>query len=170
MKIEIPSFLSHLPVDERGYPIPYFVPVEKGKPNFRLLSQKKQELCFKNDLCGICGKKLVKDSYYIIGGPKTLASAVTVDPFMHKDCATYSMGSCPHMFYERTKRADMDEVYDPGTMDLDKPPMFYLIRSDKKLKFNIINNVLHYNFRVHSYIVYYYHEGVLTTSGEFIKR
>lgn len=57
MSILIPSFLNHLKVNPKGYPIPFFVAYVNGKPDFRLLDPKKQYYCIHQKLCAICGEE-----------------------------------------------------------------------------------------------------------------
>lgn len=127
--IKIPATLSHLKVDHRGYPIPFFVPIVNGEPNFKYADEKKQILCIDKGLCHICGNKLIKGVYYFITSPIGLKNKVVTDPAMHKTCAEFSLAVCPHMFFEKTERkADVepDGPHSPG-----KPSELYLIKSDK---------------------------------------
>jgi hypothetical protein len=128
--IKIPESLSHLKVDHRGYPIPFFVPIVNGEPNFKFADQKKQILCIDKGLCHICGIKLIKGVYYFISGPLGLKNKVVTDPAMHKHCAEFALAVCPHMFFEKAERkAEVPEgpsVHAPG-----KPSELYLIKSDK---------------------------------------
>lgn len=110
-KIEIPKFLSHLKVDDRGYPIPFFVGYVDGKPEFRLLDAKKQLLCFDKNLCGVCGLKLHKDGGFFISGPMGVRNRIATDPPLHRDCAEYSMKFCPHLYFEKADRRETGEVY-----------------------------------------------------------
>jgi hypothetical protein len=42
--LDIPKELSHLKIDSRGYPIPYFVSEINGKPEFRFLQPERLEM------------------------------------------------------------------------------------------------------------------------------
>ena len=139
-QIEIPSFLAHLKVDGRGYPIPFFVGYIDGKPDFRLLDAKKQVICFEQKLCSVCGKKLFKDSLFFISGPQGLSNAISTDPGMHRDCAEYSMKFCPHLYFEKSERRETGEVYQLAKMNTDqavivaKPNELFVIKADKYWK------------------------------------
>lgn len=65
---QIPNCLSHLKTDKRGYPIPFFVPIIDGIPNFKMADAKKWHYATEQNLCWICGKKLPKAHFFFIGG------------------------------------------------------------------------------------------------------
>lgn len=102
----IPAFLSHLKVNNNGYPIPYFVAYKDGKPDFRLLDPQKQVFCATHKKCAICGKKLFDKSYYFISGPEGYKNKVSTDPAMHRQCAEYSINSCPHLHLQKAHRRE----------------------------------------------------------------
>lgn len=130
MRIQIPANLSHLKVDKRGYPVPFFVPIVDGVPNFKYADKKKQELCINKGLCHICGLKLIAGNYFFITGPLGLQNKVVTDPAMHKSCAEFALAICPHMFYEKSERkAEPNEG--PGPHSTGKPTELYLIKADK---------------------------------------
>lgn len=131
--IEIPKYLAHLKVDERGYPIPFFVPVVNSVPNFRYMDGKKVDLCIDQKLCHICGKKLHKDFHYFISGPLGLKNRTSSDAAMHRECAEYSLAVCPHMLLQKAKRmakAPEGSLADDPYMK-EKPDEVYLIKSEK---------------------------------------
>jgi hypothetical protein len=128
--IKIPDNLSHLKVEDRGYPVPFFVPIVEGKPNFKYASQKKQEICIAQSLCHICGNKLIKGSYFFITGPMGLENRTVTDPAMHKSCAEFALAVCPHMLYKKAERKVINEEH----FDLhakNKPDELFLIKADK---------------------------------------
>ncbi len=163
---EIPPFLSHLKVDSRGYPIPFFVSWIKGKPEFRLLDVHKQEICIREHKCGICGKKLVKNVAYFISGPLGAKNQVSTDPPMHKECAEFSLQACPHMHFERADRRDANlpaGVEGNATQLLTKPDCIFCIYADK---YKAIKNpaadgllIKYHAVRISGYV---YQNGVLT--------
>jgi hypothetical protein len=87
MKIDIPEFLSHLKVDPRGYPVPFFVKILDGVPQWQYQSDQKRYMAVERHLCHICGKKLHKDYFYFISGPHGLKNKTCSDAAMHRDCA-----------------------------------------------------------------------------------
>lgn len=130
MKTEIPAFLSHLPVSEKGYPVPFFAPFYGGKPDFRLMDGRKWKACAERSLCSICGKKLCAAKYFITG-PLGLANGVQSDPPMHKGCALYSIQACPHLASERARRRSGHGIEANAFQVEDKPEMVFLIKTRK---------------------------------------
>lgn len=127
MKIEIPSFLSHLKISERGYPIPWFVPINKGVPEFSYQDGKKLDISIDGHLCHICGKKLPKDYIYFISGPEGLKNQFSTDMGMHRDCAEYSLQVCPYMLFNKVDRKTEDPK--DGIHAQEKPPIMFLIKA-----------------------------------------
>lgn len=165
-KIYIPAFLSHLKVLPNGYPLPFFVAIVDGKPDFRLLDAKKQALCCTSKICGICGKKLFKGAYYFISGPEGYANRIASDPPMHRQCAEYSLEACPHLHLqkahrrengiERLKEQQMEHIADkPATILLVKADKCELIPHPSSSTLRLIK------FRPSSYETYAYDNGIL---------
>jgi hypothetical protein len=164
-KIEVPNFLSHLKIDERGYPIPFFVAYVNGKPDFRMLEVTKQKQCVEKKLCSICGKKLFEYQYFITG-PMGLKNGTHSDPPSHRECAEYSMNICPHLYFEKADRNDRGEIYKESAAQnttgiMHKSKELYLIKSDKyKLVRVPEGHIL--QFRKVSWEKYIYLNGILT--------
>lgn len=96
---EIPYHMQRLPRDERGYPIPFIVSIDtQGKPHFTINDEAKRLLCFKHDLCGICGQRLPAGRWFI-GGPLSAFDphGFYVDPPMHAGCARFALRVCPYL-------------------------------------------------------------------------
>lgn len=129
--IEIPSFLSHLPV-YRGFPIPYFVPKdENGNYQLKYASGEKMAACFKYHKCCICFKPLEKGEYYFISGPIGLMTQTDSHSPMHKRCAEYSLNVCPHMYFEKAHRTTGEHEISGEWQIRDKPPELYLVYARK---------------------------------------
>lgn len=125
----IPILMSDLPVDSRGYPIPYFVPIVNGKPDFRYQDHKKRDVCLKHKKCSVCGNALFHKSFWFISGPLGLANKVASDAPMHEDCARYSLNVCPHLiFYKAERRSEGNGV--PGQIR-EKPENIFLVKADQ---------------------------------------
>lgn len=161
-RFQIPANLSHLKIDARGYPIPFFVPIIEGVPNFKYADHKKQELCIAKGICHICGLKLITGNYFFITGPLGLENKVVTDPAMHKSCAEFALAACPHMFFEKAERKALPEE-GPSPHVQAKPTELYLIKSDKynakfypELKYKLIH------FRVISSDKYVYVDNKLS--------
>jgi hypothetical protein len=130
---KLPKRMAHLKLDPRGYPIPFFVKILNGEPEFRLSDPKKKEICRKQKKCWICGKPLLAKSFWYITGPIGLSNQVASDEAMHEECARFSLKICPHMFYEKAERTS-DQIPDLAPMPslaLTKPQMLFLVQADK---------------------------------------
>lgn len=98
--------LAKLPVDERGYPVPFFVqwvdeknePTDPGvgRPEFRMMDGKKWARCVKEKLCWVCGEPLGIYMAFPIG-PMCSVNRVSSEPPSHLDCAQWSMKGCPFL-------------------------------------------------------------------------
>ncbi len=163
--MEIPEKMKSLPVDPRGIIIPFFVPIVSGVPNFKFADGEKIKECALNKRCGICGKPLIKNHYYFIGGPFTLLNKKSTDAPMHHDCAQYSLEICPHMYYQKAIRKT-DEVQDKARdIMAPKPPILYLMRATN---FNWANFQGHrlFDFTLHKHAErYVYEDNKLTSQG-----
>jgi hypothetical protein len=83
--------------DVRGLPIPFVQFIDaNGKPDFRVLDAVKVAKCVRNKLCGICGRRMRHDIFFI-GGPLCEANGLFHDPGMHRDCATFALRGCAHL-------------------------------------------------------------------------
>lgn len=128
--ILIPGFLSHLPV-YRGYPVPYFVPIdENGVYQFKFASQEKMNACIRYHKYCICFKPLNKKDYWFISGPIGLQNQVDSHPAMHRHCAEYSLQICPHLFFEKAQRTTDVENAMPYQIT-EKPKQLVLVRAKK---------------------------------------
>jgi hypothetical protein len=95
MMIEIPDFLSHLPVFQ-GLPVPYMVPIDgRGVPAFRVIDTEKWLNCVEQKLCAICGIRVVR--FFFIGGESCRYNHLFHDPAMHRHCARFSATICPFL-------------------------------------------------------------------------
>lgn len=107
-ELTIPPELSHLPVDARGYPVPYFVSKIKGEWEFRYIDLKRIKHIIREELCHICGKPLKGSDVYFISGPQGFKNRVSSDAGMHEVCARFSLQACPHMFFQKAERRERD--------------------------------------------------------------
>ncbi len=173
-KSTIPKRLQHLKTDERGYPIPFFIAYIDGKADFRLADERKQLLCIKEDLCWICGKKLLKHVYFFITGPLGLKNKTVTDCGMHRECAEFSLQACPHMFYENAERREKGAVYEDALTKTKsylqpKPEELYLIFSDKQESFPVNTTPEHIvhmiKFRPQRIEKFVYQNGILVKEG-----
>lgn len=160
--------MRHLKTDERGYPIPFFVPIIEGKPDFRYMDKNKQQLCKDKKLCSICGKRLFEKSFWFITGPNGLKNSVQTDPPMHEDCARFSLATCPHLQFEKAKRRTDKSTALPSQKDGDNK-ILYLIKADRVIVSNHFGNS-HFHFHTVIWEEYRHELGALVLTNSFKKR
>lgn len=129
--------LSKLPVDERGYPVPFFVKYLEGKPEFRFADGAKRQRCVQERLCWVCGQPLGRFESYVIG-PMSAVNRTAAEPACHKDCAEWSVRGCPFLTKPKMERRE-DELTEqlgstgPGVM-IERNPGVMLIWTTRSHK------------------------------------
>lgn len=91
-----PDRVMRLPIDARGYPVPYFVYYNDGVPDHRVMDAQKRIPCIKQNLCWLCGEPLGRYMCFV-AGPISCVNRVTSEPPMHLDCAEYALKTCPFL-------------------------------------------------------------------------
>ena len=106
---ELPARLRHLPVDARGYPVPWFVSwVEQDGvkvPEFRAIDAKKWVIAVKSRVCWVCGAGLGRWLAFPIG-PMCAITRTTSEPPCHRECAEWSIQHCPFLSNPHAVRRD----------------------------------------------------------------
>lgn len=92
----LPSRMRALPVDERGYVVPWFVDWVAGKPEFRAMSGEKFGRALKFKLCWVCGEKLGRWMTFV-AGPMCGINRTSAEPPSHQECARWSARNCPFL-------------------------------------------------------------------------
>lgn len=115
MTIEVPELMRDLPVcPVRKLPIPWFVSMVDGKPEFRLADGRKLWQAIRGDQCWVCGKKL-KNTVVFVTGPTGAINRITSEPPSHRECAEYSVKACP--FLSRPKMVRREDGLPEGTVE-----------------------------------------------------
>lgn len=113
---QIPTRIARLPIDDRGYPVPWFVAwmkdgnavpprTEGAVPDFRVMDPGKRERAVLNSLCWICGGVLGVYKTFVIG-PMCAVNRVTSEPGAHTECAIFSALACPFLSMPKAKRRE----------------------------------------------------------------
>lgn len=102
---ELPSRMRALPVDSRGYPVPYFVEWIDGKPDFRVADQRKLAACIYFKRCWICGQPLGQYKAFVIG-PMCAVNRVSAEPPSHIECAKFAAQACPFLAHPKAVRRE----------------------------------------------------------------
>lgn len=103
----LPKRMYHLPIDERGYPIPEFVSNIDGKRDFRIVSLEHLANCIRHDLCWICGQLLDVWKVFVIG-PLPAIQGITNEPPSHRECAEFAVGVCPFLLLPKAQHRSID--------------------------------------------------------------
>jgi hypothetical protein len=93
---ELPRNMKDLPVDDRGFPVPWFVDWIGGKPEFRAMDRRKLLRAVRERLCWVCGKKLWREMVFVIG-PMCSINLISSEPPSHRECALFSARGCPFL-------------------------------------------------------------------------
>lgn len=106
---ELPPHMRALPIDERGYPVPWFVDWLNGKPEFRAADGRKWARAVKESLCWVCGGVLGRHRTFVIG-PMCAVNRTTSEPPCHHDCAEWSARNCPFLARPTMVRREDDTL------------------------------------------------------------
>lgn len=140
--IPIPLCMRHLPLDPRGYPIPYVVLRDaNGGAHFTVNDDRLTERCRRLDLCPICGDKLFRGRWFV-GGPASAfdPNGAYLDTGMHDECAHYALRACPYLAAPKYSRrlegatlkgkelpSEVPNVFIDGTVDPERPKFFVAV-------------------------------------------
>jgi hypothetical protein len=109
----LPARLQGLPVDARGYPVPWFVGWVDGPdgpetvPDFRCMDARKFRRAIKERRCWICGEPLGRWLVFPIGPMCTITRTIA-EPPSHLECAQWSVRNCPFLSNPAMVRRDED--------------------------------------------------------------
>jgi hypothetical protein len=93
----LPVRMRHLPLDERGYPVPWFVDwTDEGKPEFRSMDGRKWIRATSEKLCWTCGTRLGRYLTFV-AGPMCGINRTSSEPPSHLECAQWSARNCPFL-------------------------------------------------------------------------
>lgn len=105
--IPMPARMHKLPINDRGFPVPWFVAKVKGEWDFRVVDPAKLLACVKNRRCWLCGEPLGQFLSFVIG-PMCSINRVSSEPPSHRDCAEYAVRACPFLSKPAMRRNDKD--------------------------------------------------------------
>jgi hypothetical protein len=104
---DMPISMAKRPRDRRGYPVPWFVPMnpETRSWDFRYMGPGKIEQALQNGLCWTCGEPLVQGMpYAFVVGPMCAVNLTSAEPPSHINCAVYSARACPFLARPKMQR------------------------------------------------------------------
>lgn len=113
---DLPAFMRALPVDKRGYPVPWFVPWVDGVPIFPAMDPNKRRRAWGQRLCWVCGQKIGRVQAFVIG-PMCAVNRTSAEPPCHLQCARFSARNCPFLTNPAMKR--VGDSYKGQALDLE---------------------------------------------------
>lgn len=97
----MPGGIQRLPVDGRGYPIPWFVdraaPPYNGNPDFRIMDGKHLKLAIREKRCWVCGEPIRTKDAVFVAGPMCGINHTSAEPPNHSWCAEWAAKACPFL-------------------------------------------------------------------------
>lgn len=116
---DLPPRIRRLPIDRRGFPVPWFVAWVEGEPEFRAMDYPKWVEAVRAKLCWVCGEPLGAYMAFVVG-PMCAVNRISSEPPSHRECAEFSARACPFLSRPHMRRRENDlpeTVRDPaGTM------------------------------------------------------
>lgn len=119
----MPARIAKLRRDERGYPVPWFVAWDKGKPVFPVADGAKFGRAIRENLCWVCGQKNDEMLAFVIG-PMCGINRTSSEPPCHVTCAMFSAQACPFLTKPKMGRMDCSDIgaVDPAGVMLRRNP------------------------------------------------
>jgi len=105
----MPPRMRDLPLDERGYPVPWFVAWVDGKPEFRAMDRHKFVTAIREKRCWVCGERLGINVCFV-AGPMCGINRTSSEPPSHLECARWSAKNCPFLSNPRMVRREDEEI------------------------------------------------------------
>ena len=126
--LELPDRMKRLPINDQGFPVPYFVAWVNGEPEFRGFDGERLVVCVRHKRCWLCGQPLGKFMCFVIG-PMCAVNRVSAEPPSHRDCALYAVQACPFLAQPRMRRNErgMPESLEPAGLMIRRNPGVTLI-------------------------------------------
>jgi len=120
----LPPRMRTLPLDARGYPVPWFVDWIDGVPDHRVVDQRKFKRAVVERRCWTCGEVMGKWLMFVIG-PMCGINRTTSEPASHRDCAIWAVRNCPFLSRPHMVRRDGNlppDAEEPGGQPLLRNP------------------------------------------------
>lgn len=116
---DVPERMRYLPLDHRGFPVPWFVAWLDGDgklanagepdvtPDFRVVDTRKFLRAVRERRCWLCGRPLGRFLAFVIG-PMCAINRVNSEPPSHRECAEFGVRACPFLSRPRMRRNEVD--------------------------------------------------------------
>lgn len=103
----LPARMRGLAIDARGFPVPKFVKIIDGEPDFRVIDDVYFIDAIRKRRCWICGGPLGSWQAWVIG-PMCAINRVNSEPPCHRECAIFAAAHCPFLAQPMAKRRERD--------------------------------------------------------------
>ncbi len=115
---QLPERMRKLPLDHRGFPVPWFVAWVDAKgalwdqgrpgavPDFRVVDSRKLVRAVRERRCWLCGEPLGRFLAFVIG-PMCAVNRINSEPPSHRDCAEFAMWACPFLSRPKMRRNEV---------------------------------------------------------------
>ncbi|MGH3779822.1 MAG: hypothetical protein ACRDRO_04100 [Pseudonocardiaceae bacterium] len=103
--VVMPPRIARLARDKHGHPIPWFVHIDRGVPDFRVVRGGGIEDAMRFGWCWVCGQPRGRHATFTIG-PMCGVNRVSAEPPAHLECAVYSARACPFLSNPNMVRRD----------------------------------------------------------------
>lgn len=126
---EAPPRIAKLPRNHAGYPVPWFVAVINGVPDFRIVRENGIQDAVRFRMCWLCGGPLGANATFVIG-PMCSINRVSPEPPSHRDCADYAARACPFLTRPEMRRRSSnlpDDTSDPDGIMIARNPGVALV-------------------------------------------
>jgi hypothetical protein len=110
---DLPAKMRRLPVDRRGFPVPWFVKWLDGEPVFPAMDGDRMVRAIRQGRCWVCGGELGRLSAFVIG-PMCAINLTSAEPPSHLECARFSARNCPFLANPRMRRVPSEKYGGAG--------------------------------------------------------
>lgn len=144
----LPERMKALPLDARGYPVPWVVAWIDGVPDFRVIGPEKIRTAAKQKRCWLCGEPLDRwkafgwEGAFVIG-PMCALNRTTAEPPSHRECALFAVQACPFLTRPNAERRSANlptEASDPAGVMISRNPGVILIWITRSWKWYSVAN------------------------------
>jgi hypothetical protein len=104
----LPPGMQRLPIEHRGFPVPWFVPQVDGEWNFQAVAPERILQAVREKRCWICGLSLYRNLAFVVG-PMCVVNETTSEPPSHPACVEFAVKACPFLVRPRMRRAPHNE-------------------------------------------------------------
>jgi hypothetical protein len=118
---KVPAQLRHLPLNSRGYPVPWFAAYPERVAVF---DPAKRRRAIAERLCWICGRPLGQRIRWFVLDPAQAVTRVVQAPPSHPGCALFAVRTCPFIRTADYRCSDVEEHGPPS------PGCFAVWRTD----------------------------------------